>query len=78
MEDIDTIISQTNNLNINQESIIYNRISSKNQEDGMSLDNQSDINRQYCIENHLIIKDEIFETASAYDSNKKQVELILL
>jgi len=75
-EDIDTIISQANNLNINQESIIYNRISSKNQEDGMSLDNQSDINRQYCIENHLIIRDEIFEVASAYDSNKKQVELI--
>jgi len=76
MEDIDTIISQTSNLNINQESIIYNRISSKNQKDGMSLDNQSDINRQYCIENHLIVKDEIFETASAYDSNQKQVELI--
>jgi DNA invertase Pin-like site-specific DNA recombinase len=76
MEDIDTIISQTNNLNINQESIIYNRISSKNQKDGMSLDNQSDINRQYCIENHLIVKDEIFETASAYDSNQKQVELV--
>ena len=76
MEDIDTIISQTNNLNINQESIIYNRISSKNQKDGMSLDNQSDINRQYCIGNHLIVKDEIFETASAYDSNQKQVELI--
>lgn len=76
MEDIDTIISQTNNLNINQESIIYNRISSKNQKDGMSLDNQSDINRKYCIENHLIIKDEIFEVASAYDSNKKQDKLI--
>ena len=76
MEDIDTIISQTNNLNINQESIIYNRISSKNQKDGMSLDNQSDINKQYCIENHLIVKDEIFEVGSAYDSNKKQVELI--
>lgn len=76
MEDIDTIISQTNNLNINQESIIYNRISSKNQKDGMGLDNQSDINKQYCIENHLIVKDEIFETASAFDSNQKQVELI--
>ena len=76
MEDIDTIISQTSNLNINQESIIYNRISSKNQKDGMGLDNQSDINKQYCIENHLIVKDEIFETASAYDSNQKQVELI--
>jgi DNA invertase Pin-like site-specific DNA recombinase len=76
MEDIDTIISQTSNLNINQESIIYNRISSKNQKDGMSLDNQSDINKQYCIENQLIVKEEFFETASAYDSNKKQVELI--
>jgi DNA invertase Pin-like site-specific DNA recombinase len=76
MEDIDTIISQTSNLNINQESIIYNRISSKNQKDGMGLDNQSDINKQYCIENHLIVKDEIFETASAFDSNQKQVELI--
>lgn len=76
MEDIDTIISQTSNLNINQESIIYNRISSKNQKDGMSLDNQSDINRQYCIENHLIVKDEIFEIASAYDYNKKQDKLI--
>ena len=75
-EDIDTIISQANNLNINQESIIYNRISSKNQKDGMGLDNQSDINKQYCIENHLIVDEEIFETASAYDSNKKQVELI--
>jgi hypothetical protein len=37
MEHIDTIISQTSNLNINQESIIYNRISSKNQKDGMVL-----------------------------------------
>ena len=45
-EDIDTIISQANNLNINQESIIYNRISSKNQKDGMGLDNQSDINKK--------------------------------
>jgi DNA invertase Pin-like site-specific DNA recombinase len=76
MEDIDTIISQTSNLNINQESIIYNRISSKNQKDGMGLDNQSDINKQYCNENHLIVHEEIFETASAYDSNQKQVELI--
>ena len=76
MEDIDTIISQTRNLNINLESIIYNRISSKNQKDGMGLDNQSDINKQYCIENHLIVNEEIFETASAYDSNQKQVELI--
>ena len=75
-EDIDTIISQTSNLNINQESIIYNRISSKNQKDGMSLDNQSDFNRQYCINNDLILKEEIFEVASAYDSNKKQLELI--
>ena len=75
-EDIDTIISQANNLNINQESIIYNRISSKNQKDGMGLDNQSDINKQYCIENHLIVDEEIFETASAFDSNQKQVELI--
>jgi DNA invertase Pin-like site-specific DNA recombinase len=75
-EDIDTIISQANNLNINQESIIYNRISSKNQKDGMGLDNQSDINKQYCIENHLIVDEEIFETASAYDSNQKQLELI--
>ena len=76
MEDIDTIISQTSNLNINQESIIYNRISSKNQKDGMGLDNQSDINKQYCNENHLIVNEEIFETASAFDSNQKQVELI--
>ena len=76
MEDIDTIISQTSNLNINQESIIYNRISSKNQKDGMSLDNQSEKNRNYCVNNELILKNEIFEVASAYDSNKKQVELI--
>lgn len=74
--DIDTIISKTSDLHINQQSIIYNRISSKNQKDGMSLENQSDINKQYCIENHLIVKDEIFEIASAYDNNKKQEKLI--
>jgi DNA invertase Pin-like site-specific DNA recombinase len=76
MEDIDTIINKTKDLNINHESIIYNRISSKNQQDGMSLENQSDINRQYCIENHLIVQDEIFETASAFDSIQKQIKLI--
>ena len=76
MEDINTIINKTNNLNINQESIIYNRISSKNQKDGMSLENQSNINHQYCNENHLIINDEIFEVGSAFDSNQKQLELI--
>lgn len=76
MEDIDTIINKTKDLNINQESIIYNRISSKNQQDGMSLENQSYINLQYCNENNLLVNEQNFEVASAYDSNKKQIKLI--
>ena len=76
MEDIDTIINQTNNLNIKEQSYIYNRVSSKNQEEGLSLEKQSSFNHNYCIENNLNITDEIFEVASAWDKGYKQVKLI--
>jgi len=76
MEDIDTIIARTKDLNINQECIIYNRISSKNQKEGMSLENQSNVNLQYITGNDLLVNEQIFEIASAYDSNKKQIKLI--
>jgi DNA invertase Pin-like site-specific DNA recombinase len=79
-DDIDTIINKTSYLNINDQCYIYNRVSSKHQEEGMSLESQSKFNHNYCIINNLNINDEIFEVASAWDTfnGYKQIKLTSL
>ena len=83
MEDINHInnlINYTSSLTLNETSYIYNRVSSKNQEEGMSLENQSKNIHNYCKNNNFIINDEITEVASAWDTttNYKQIKLINL
>ena len=81
--DLEYVINDLSNkltnedINYNGNAIIYNRISSKNQLDGASLDSQFELCQKYCEEKKYKILKHISEVASAKQM-KYQVGLLNL
>jgi len=54
-------------------AIIYARISSKSQKEGLSLESQKNVCENYCEENNLEIIQTFYETASAKDFKNQKI-----